>query len=89
MGNGDYSPYQYSKVFIWKCPTKLGKNLKKGSSQTKSAREKSNVLVTLEQGCLNWFRYPTHDFGSEIGRGADGSKQRQEEADKSGMGRRV
>ena len=50
------------KVCIWKCPTKLGENLKKGSSQIKLARVKLKGLVTLEAGCLNPFRYPTHDF---------------------------
>ena len=69
MGNGDYSPYQYSKVFIWKCPTKLGKNLKKGSSQTELARVKLKGLVSLKSGCLILFRYPTHDFTSDLGRG--------------------
>ena len=57
------------KVCIWKCPTKLGENLKKGSSQIKLARVKLNGLVTLEAGYLNPFRYPTHDFKSFLGRG--------------------
>ena len=69
MGNGDYSPYQYSKVLIWKCPTKLGENLNKGSSQTELARGKLKGLVSLKSGCLILFRYPTHDFTSDLGRG--------------------
>ena len=28
-----------------------------------------NVLVTLERGHLNWFRYPTHNIGTYLGRG--------------------
>ena len=69
MGSGDYSPYQWPKVCIWKCPTKLGENLKKGSSQTKLARVKLKGLVKLKSGCLILFRYPTHDFTSWLGRG--------------------
>ena len=70
MSSGDYSPYQWAWVCIWKCPTKLGENLKKGSSQTKSAHGTLKGLVTLEAGCLILFRYPTHDFKSFLGRGA-------------------
>ena len=57
------------KVCIWKCPTKLGENLKKGSSQIKLAHMKLKGLVSLEAGYLNPFRYPTHDFKSFLGRG--------------------
>ena len=31
---------------------------------------KLNHLVTLERGRLSWFRYPTHDIGTYLGRGA-------------------
>ena len=33
---------------------------------------KLNHLVTLERGHLSWFRYPTHDIGTYLGRGAQG-----------------
>ena len=29
-----------------------------------------NDLVTLERGYLSWFRYPTHNIGTYLGRGA-------------------
>ena len=69
MDSGNYSPYQWPKVYIWKCPTKLGENLKKGSSQTKLARVKLKGLVTLKSVWLILFQYPTHDFISYLGRG--------------------
>ena len=28
-----------------------------------------NDLVTLERGHLSWFRYPTHNIGTYLGRG--------------------
>ena len=31
---------------------------------------KLNDLVTLERGRLSWFRYPTHNIGTYLGRGA-------------------
>ena len=31
---------------------------------------KLNDLVTLERGHLSWFRYPTHNIGTYLGRGA-------------------
>ena len=36
----------------------------------KASRLGNTKLVSLNSGCLIWFRYPTHDFSSEIGRGA-------------------
>ena len=57
------------KVCIRECPIKVGENLKKVSSQIKLARVKLKGLVTLEAGCLNPFRYLTHDFKSFLGRG--------------------
>ena len=57
---------------IWKCPQKWGQNLKKGPWEFKIARVKLNHLVTLERGHLSWFRYPTHDIGTYLGRGAIG-----------------
>jgi len=32
---------------------------------------KLNDLVTLERGHLSWFRYPTHNIGTYLGRGAN------------------
>ena len=55
---------------IWKCPQKWGQNLKKPPKEFKIAREKLNHLVTLERGHLSWFRYPTHNIGTYLGRGA-------------------
>ena len=33
---------------------------------------KLNDLVTLERGHLSWFRYPTHNIGTYLGRGVYG-----------------
>ena len=30
-----------------------------------------NDLVTLERGHLSWFRYPTHNIGTYLGRGVE------------------
>ena len=48
----------------------MGENLKKGSSQTKLARVKLKDLESHERKRLNLFRYPTHDIGAYLGRGA-------------------
>ena len=32
-----------------------------------------NDLVTLERGHLSWFRYPTHNIGTYLGRGVQGA----------------
>ena len=52
-----------------KCLQKWGQNLKKPPQESKTTRLKLNDLVTLERGHLSWFRYPTHNIGTYLGRG--------------------
>ena len=39
------------------------------NQESKTTRLKLNDLVTLERGHLSWFRYPTHNIGTYLGRG--------------------
>ena len=41
----------------------------KPPEESKTTCAKLNDLVTLERGHLNWFRYPTHNIGTYLGRG--------------------
>ena len=69
MDRAVFTQRKLPKVHLWKCPLKSSENLKKPPNQTKSARVKPKDLVTLEQGRLKLFRYPTWGIGIYLGRG--------------------
>ena len=49
--------------------------------ESKTTCAKLNDLVTLKRGHLSWFRYPTHNIGTYLGRGV-------QDVDVGAMGRR-